>query len=96
MIVTNKTEVYNEIGYFDKYGIGEEIGLLDKIQTDNVVESLLKDGFVNNDAQSSKIRITEECINRLRNNQIANLSFGLVLISASIPLDPFETPKLGS
>jgi hypothetical protein len=48
----------------------EEIGLLDKIQTDNVVESLVKDGFVNNDAQSSKIRITEEGINRLRNDQI--------------------------
>ncbi|MGH9973528.1 MAG: hypothetical protein ACRD93_06490 [Nitrososphaeraceae archaeon] len=60
----------NEIGYFDKYEIGEEIGLLDKIQTDNVVESLVKDGFVNNDAQSSKIRITEEGINRLRNDQI--------------------------
>lgn len=60
----------NEKGYFDKYEIGEEIGLLDKIQTDNVVESLVKDGFVNNDAQSSKIRITEEGINRLRNDQI--------------------------
>ncbi len=60
----------NEIGYFDKYEIGEEIGLLDKIQTNNVVESLVKDGFVNNDAQSSKIRITEEGISRLRNNQI--------------------------
>ncbi len=60
----------NELGYFDKYEIGEEIGLLDKIQTDNVVGSLVKDGFVNNDAQSSKIRITEEGINRLRNDQI--------------------------
>jgi len=60
----------NKIGYFDKYEIGEEIGLLDKTQTDHVVESLVKDGFVNNDSQSSKIRITEEGNMRLRNNQI--------------------------
>ena len=60
----------NEVGYFDKYEIGEEIGLLDKTQTDHVVENLVKDGFVNNDAQSSKISITEEGNKRLRNNQI--------------------------
>jgi hypothetical protein len=41
----------NEVGYFDKYDIGEEIGLLDKTQTDHVVENLVKDGFVNNDTQ---------------------------------------------
>jgi hypothetical protein len=60
----------NEIGHFDKYDIGEEIGLLDKTQTDHVVECLVKDGFVNNDAQGSKIRITKEGNKRLRNNQI--------------------------
>ena len=60
----------NEIGYFDRYEIGEEIGLLDKTQTDHVVESLVQDGFVNNDAPESKIRITEEGNKRLRNNQI--------------------------
>jgi hypothetical protein len=60
----------NEVGYLDKYEIGKEIGLLDKTQTDHVVESLVKDGFVNNDAQGSKIRITEEGNKRLRNNQI--------------------------
>ena len=60
----------NDLGYFDKYDIGEEIGLLDKTQTDHVVENLVKDGFVNNDTQGSKIRITEEGNKRLRNNQI--------------------------
>ncbi|MDP9304760.1 MAG: hypothetical protein M3O68_00250 [Thermoproteota archaeon] len=60
----------NEIHYFDKYEIGEEIGLLDKIQTDHIVEALVTDGFVNNDADKSKISITEEGIKRLRNNQI--------------------------
>lgn len=60
----------NDVGYFDKYDIGEEIGLLDKTQTDHVVENLVKDGFVNNDTQGSKIRITEEGNKRLRNNQI--------------------------
>jgi len=34
------------------------------------VENLVIDGFVNNDAQGSKIRITEEGNKRLRNNQI--------------------------
>lgn len=60
----------NEIGYFDRYEIGEQIGLLDKVQTDHLVENLVKDGFVKNDAQSSKITITEEGNKRLRNNQI--------------------------
>ena len=60
----------DEIGYFDRYEIGEGIGLLDKVQTDHVVENLVKDGFVINEAQSSKIRITEEGNKRLRNNQI--------------------------
>jgi len=60
----------DEIGYFDRYEIGEGIGLLDKVQTDHIVENLVKDGFVINDVQSSKIRITEEGNKRLRNNQI--------------------------
>jgi hypothetical protein len=58
------------IRYFDKYEIGEEIGLLDKIQTNHIVENLVKDGFVNNDVGNSKIRITEEGNKKLRNNQM--------------------------
>ncbi|MGV8106795.1 MAG: hypothetical protein ACP5OH_03380 [Nitrososphaerota archaeon] len=60
----------NEIGYFDKYEIGEEIGLQDKNQVDNVVKCLVKDGFINIDAGIPKIRITEEGIEQIRNNQI--------------------------
>jgi hypothetical protein len=60
----------NEIGYFDKYEIGEEIGLLDKNQLDDVVDCLVKDGFINIDAGIPKIRITEEGIEQIRNNQI--------------------------
>jgi len=60
----------DETHYFDKYELGEDIGLLDKIQTDHIVEILVKDGFVNNDAESSKIRITEEGNKRIRNNQL--------------------------
>lgn len=58
----------NEIEYFDKYEIGEEIGLLDKNQVDDVVKCLVKDGFVNIDAGIPKIRITEEGIEQIRNN----------------------------
>ncbi|HEY7777235.1 MAG TPA: hypothetical protein VIA09_01725 [Nitrososphaeraceae archaeon] len=60
----------NELGYFDKYEIGEEIGLLDKKQLDDVVDCLVKDGFINIDAGIPKIRITEEGIEQIRNNQI--------------------------
>jgi hypothetical protein len=60
----------NEIGYFDKYEIGEEIGLVDKNQLDDVVDCLVKDGFINIDAGIPKIRITEEGIEQIRNNQI--------------------------
>jgi hypothetical protein len=60
----------NEIGYIDKYEIGEEIGLLDKNQLDDVVDCLVKDGFINIDAGIPKIRITEEGIEQIRNNQI--------------------------
>jgi predicted transcriptional regulator len=60
----------NEIGYFDKYEIGEEIGLLDKNQVDEIAKSLVKDGFINIDAGIPKIRITEEGIEQIRNNQI--------------------------
>ncbi|HEY7777485.1 MAG TPA: hypothetical protein VIA09_03000 [Nitrososphaeraceae archaeon] len=58
----------NEIEYFDKYEIGEEIGLLDKNQVDDVVKCLVKDGFVHIDAGIPKIRITEEGIEQIRNN----------------------------
>jgi hypothetical protein len=60
----------NEIGYFDKYEIGEEIGLLDKNQVDDVVKCLVEDGFISIDAGIPKIRITEEGIEQIRNNQI--------------------------
>ena len=60
----------NEIESFDKYEIGEEIGLLDKNEVDDVVKCLVKDGFINIDAGIPKIRITEEGIEQIRNNQI--------------------------
>ena len=60
----------NEIEYFDKYEIGEGIGLLDKKDVDDVVKVLVKDGFIIIDAGIPKIRITEEGIEQIRNNQI--------------------------
>ena len=60
----------NEIEYFDKYEIGEGIGLLDKKEVDDVVKVLVKDGFIDIDAGIPKIRITEEGIDQIRNNQI--------------------------
>jgi hypothetical protein len=53
----------------DMYKIGEDIGLLDKIQTDHIVEILLKDGYIRSGNQNSEIRLTEEGRKRLENNQ---------------------------
>jgi hypothetical protein len=58
-----------QVSYVDMYKIGEEIGLVDKIQTDHIVEILLKDGYIDNDKENSKIRLTGEGYKRLRNNR---------------------------
>ena len=42
---------------FDKYEIGNEIGLLDKIQTDNVVDELVSRGYVM-EAKKNKIHLS--------------------------------------
>jgi predicted transcriptional regulator len=65
----------NELICLDRYEIGKEIGLVDKVQTDHIVEILAKDGFVNNDTNSSKIRITEQGIRRLKESILVNYSF---------------------
>ena len=58
-----------QVSYVDMYKIGEEIGLVDKIQTDHIVEILLKDGYIDKDKENSKIRLTGEGYKRLRNNR---------------------------
>lgn len=61
--------ISGQVSYVDKYKIGEDIGLVDKIQTDHIVEILLKDGYIINDKENSKIRLTDEGYKRLTNNQ---------------------------
>jgi hypothetical protein len=63
--VTNQSEV----SHVDMYKIGEEIGLVDKIQTEHIVEILLKDGLVNN-KENFKIELSEEGHRRLKIKQI--------------------------
>ena len=54
----------------DMYKIGEGIGLVDTIQSDHIVQILLKDGYVHSDKENySKIALTDEGCKRLRNNQ---------------------------
>jgi hypothetical protein len=56
-----RTSDKGQISYFNKYDIGQEIGLLDNAETDNVVKILVGDGFVaNHEVTDSKIRITDE------------------------------------
>lgn len=61
--------ISGQVSYVDKYKIGEDIGLVDKIQTDHIVEILLKDDYIINDKENSKIRLTDEGYKRLTNNQ---------------------------
>lgn len=51
--------------FIDMYKIGEDIGLVDRIQTDHIVEILLKDGYIDNHKETTKIRLTEEGHKRL-------------------------------
>jgi hypothetical protein len=45
-----------QVSYVDMYKIGEDIGLVDKIQTHHIVEIILNDGYIDNDKENSKIR----------------------------------------
>lgn len=51
--------------YIDMYKIGEDIGLLDKIQTDHIVEILSKDGYIQGNHENSKIGLTEEGLEKI-------------------------------
>ena len=69
--LSEKTADKGESSYFNKYEIGSELGLLDKHEGDSIVEILLGDRFVaNNAGTDSKIQITKKGQKRLENNQI--------------------------
>jgi len=66
-----KTADKCEIGYYNRYQIGKELGLLDKTEVDRIVRILVGDGFVaDNEVTDFKIRVTDEGKKRLENNQI--------------------------
>jgi hypothetical protein len=52
--------VSDSIQDFDMYEIGSDIGLLDKVQTDNLVEELLDRGYVNKAKEKSKIYLSNK------------------------------------
>jgi hypothetical protein len=51
--------------FVEAYKIGDEIGLLDKIQTNHIVEVLLKDGYLIIGKEHSKIKLSNEGYKRL-------------------------------
>lgn len=51
---------------FDMYKIGEDIGLVDRVQTDHIVEILLKDGYIGDHKGNSNIRLSDEGRKRLK------------------------------
>ena len=52
--------------FIDMYKIGDDIGLVDRIQTDHIVEILLKEGYIRNHKENSKISLTDEGHKRLK------------------------------
>ena len=55
--------------FFDMYQIGEDIGLVDRIQTDHIVEILEKDGYIGEHKGNSKIRLSDEGWKKLESIQ---------------------------
>ena len=45
---------------FDKYEIGNDIGLLDKLQTDNLVKELVERGYIMKSKEKSKIYLSNK------------------------------------
>ncbi|HJY11047.1 MAG TPA: hypothetical protein VJ250_08850 [Nitrososphaeraceae archaeon] len=69
LLKVQQETIDGEVSYVDMYKIGQEMGLVDKIQTDHIVEILLKDGYIINGKENSKIRLTDEGRKRISNNQ---------------------------
>ena len=52
--------VSDSVQAFDRYEIGSDIGLLDKVQTDNLVDELLDRGYVIKAKEKSKIYLSNK------------------------------------
>lgn len=52
--------VNDSVQDFDKYKIGNDIGLLDKVQTDNLVKELVSRGYVIETKEKSKIYLSNK------------------------------------
>jgi hypothetical protein len=52
--------VNDSVQDFDKYEIGRDIGLLDKVQTDNLVKELVYRGLVIETKEKSKIYLSNK------------------------------------
>ena len=66
-----KTADKGQKSFFNKYEIGKEIGVFDRVEVDRIVKILHGDGFVvDNEVENSEVRITDKGKKRLENNQI--------------------------
>ena len=52
--------VHDNVQDFDKYEIGNDIGLLDKLQTDNLVKELVERGYIMKSKEKSKIYLSNK------------------------------------
>ena len=50
--------VHDNVQDFDKYEIGNDIGLLDKLQTDSLVKELVERGYIMKSKEKSKIYLS--------------------------------------
>ena len=52
--------VHDNVQDFDKYEIGNDIGLLDKLQTDSLVKELVERGYIMKSKEKSKIYLSNK------------------------------------
>ena len=60
LLTLYKNTVDDNVQEFDKYEIGNDIGLLDKLQTDNLVKELIERGYIMKSKEKSKIYLSNK------------------------------------
>ena len=60
LLTLYENTVDDNVQDFDKYEIGNDIGLLDKLQTDNLVKELVERGYIMKSKEKSKIYLSNK------------------------------------
>jgi hypothetical protein len=60
LLTLYENTVDDNVQDFDKYEIGNNVGLLDKLQTDNLVKELVERGYIMKSKEKSKIYLSNK------------------------------------